>query len=563
MARIIPDRYLDNGSNAEKKIYEALRDSLPEDWIVIHSFRWLKVDPLRGRKFQGEGDFVIFNPKHGVLVIEVKGGNISYEYGTWTSTDFHNTVYDIQDPEKQANDTKFEIIRRLKTERVNNCNVWHAVWFPDMNRLTNDELPASLDEIITLTKESLLDVLNSINDVYSYWENISSFRKTKLNNDEASKVEKLLIKRIHRVKTLTQISDEINEIYVRLNTDQLKLLENLENFNELSIKGRAGTGKTLLALEKARIEAGEDKKVLFLCYNRELAKRIRNSIIEYSQVSVHTIHSYALEYMKLYHPSRIIGFEDDPDFEYLMEEFIEVADKKKELFDTIIIDEGQDFSHLWINAIRHLKRDDGKFYLFYDPFQELYSAQEKINDSYLIFGGPVILKKNMRNTDEITRSLHNVLEIDFDEDVLNNVTGLKPEIRLFAENEDYYSAINSKLIELVNKKIFDPQKITVISLDNLKNETELKIIEGIEYTTVRKFKGLENDVIVIINADLSHTIDPVKKRLLYVALSRAKVHCIILFCMNNKYRQFALDRWKCKSEDLETKISNFIIQGEV
>lgn len=563
MARIIPDRYLDNGSNGERKVYEGLRDKLPEDWVVIHSYRWLKVNPLEGRKHQGEGDFVLFHPDYGILVIEVKGGNIAYENGSWTTTDFYNKVHTIQDPAKQADDTKFEILRRLKRDNIKYCNTWHAVWFPDMETLTEKELPASLSEAITFTKEDLINIEESLKKAYSFWEQISNFKRTKLNVEAASKVEKLLIKRIIRVKTLSQISEDVNEMYVRLNEEQLNLLENLKLFNELSIKGRAGTGKTLLALEKARVEAVGDSKVLFLCYNRALADRIKVSMAECPGVSVHTIHSYALEYLKRYHPSRIIGFEDDPDFDYLMEEFLEVTEQKAALFETIIIDEGQDFDPPWIKGVRQLKKENGKFYLFYDPFQELYSVEEEIDDAYLIFGSPIILNKNMRNTDEITRSLHNVLEIDFSEDNLNKVAGLEPEIELVMNESRYDQCLNEKLIELTNKKLLSPEKITVISLDNDRNEQILPGNKEIEYTTVRKFKGLENDVIVIINADLSHIIDPVKKRALYVALSRAKVHCIVLFKMNNKYKQTALNKWQCEINELEMNIGKAINKREV
>lgn len=564
MARIIPDKYLDNGSNGERKLYEALRDSLAKEWLVIHSYRWLKINPSKGRKYQGEGDFVIFHPNYGILVIEVKGGNISYENGRWTTTDFYNSVHTIQDPEKQASDTKFEILRRLENANLDRyCNIWHAVWFPDMHILKADELPASLNEMITFTKENLINIEEILTNAYSFWETISKFKRKILTDVVAAEVEKLLVKRINRVKTLKQIAEDVNDIYVRLNQDQLDLLENLECFRELSIKGRAGTGKTLLALEKARIEADRDSKVLFLCYNRELANRIKTSMIEHSGVSVHTIHSYALEYLKKYHPSRIIGFEDEPDFDYLMEEFIEVSDEKKELFETIIIDEGQDFDSSWIKAIRCLMRKNGKFYLFYDPFQELYSVEEEIDDSYLIFGGPYTLNKNMRNTDEITRSLHNVLEIDFSEKVLNMVPGLEPEIELVLEDGDYYKRLNEKLSELIYKKLLSPEKITVISLDNdRKVKLPIPKIEEIKYTTVRRFKGLENDIIVIINADISNIFDPVKKRALYVALSRAKVHCIVLFMINKTYQQVALSKWKCDIEELEMNINNFINKRE-
>ena len=65
-----------HGSKGEEKVYNALR-SLPDSITVIHSFRWLH--PGKQRRVytrvgtQGEGDFVLFDPNQGVLVIEVKG----------------------------------------------------------------------------------------------------------------------------------------------------------------------------------------------------------------------------------------------------------------------------------------------------------------------------------------------------------------------------------------------------------------------------------------------------------------------------------------------------------
>ena len=60
-------------SEAEKKVYEALKSSLPEGWYVWHSLR------LRTRK-KGqftEADFVIADPmRPALLILEVKGGKI-------------------------------------------------------------------------------------------------------------------------------------------------------------------------------------------------------------------------------------------------------------------------------------------------------------------------------------------------------------------------------------------------------------------------------------------------------------------------------------------------------
>ncbi|WP_420870669.1 nuclease-related domain-containing protein [Enhygromyxa salina] len=74
-----------NGSEGEREVFEALR-LLSNDVYVFHSLRWIG-NPSRGRRCaQGEADFVVFDPRRGILVIEVKGGIIEVEDRRWFQT---------------------------------------------------------------------------------------------------------------------------------------------------------------------------------------------------------------------------------------------------------------------------------------------------------------------------------------------------------------------------------------------------------------------------------------------------------------------------------------------
>lgn len=59
-------------SRAEARFYEACRDQLPEDQLVIYSAKWLYRDN-RGRINEGEADFTVLSPTMGILAVEVKG----------------------------------------------------------------------------------------------------------------------------------------------------------------------------------------------------------------------------------------------------------------------------------------------------------------------------------------------------------------------------------------------------------------------------------------------------------------------------------------------------------
>lgn len=63
---------------AEVRVWKALRDQLGQGWVVFYSRPWLGLTSSGGER-DGECDFVVAHPSHGVLAIEVKGGGISYD----------------------------------------------------------------------------------------------------------------------------------------------------------------------------------------------------------------------------------------------------------------------------------------------------------------------------------------------------------------------------------------------------------------------------------------------------------------------------------------------------
>ena len=61
--------------------------------------------------------------------------------------------------------------------------------------------------------------------------------------------------------------DHQRYVFKTMLKEQIALLNYLEEQNEAVINGMAGTGKTVMAIEKAKKHADKGEKVLFLCYN--------------------------------------------------------------------------------------------------------------------------------------------------------------------------------------------------------------------------------------------------------------------------------------------------------
>ncbi len=76
---------------------------------------------------------------------------------------------------------------------------------------------------------------------------------------------------------------------VRLTEEQMTVLEFVPDLPWVVIRGAAGTGKTLVAMEKARLLAAAGSRVLFLCYNRELARKLAGETDTFTVTNFHTL----------------------------------------------------------------------------------------------------------------------------------------------------------------------------------------------------------------------------------------------------------------------------------
>src|SRR2546426_854465 len=83
MARMVPFPMLPTESSAERRLYEGFLGQLADDYVVYHSVDWVLGSQTPGAPpIQGEADFLIAHPIDGLLVLEVKGGELTYDPAT-------------------------------------------------------------------------------------------------------------------------------------------------------------------------------------------------------------------------------------------------------------------------------------------------------------------------------------------------------------------------------------------------------------------------------------------------------------------------------------------------
>ena len=111
MARMIPPTIHSNvRSGAERRLFRVIQKARDtEGWICLHSLGLAR----HATKRWGEIDFVFITPM-GIFVVEVKGGRVRREAGTWVFTDRFDVEHRRREgPFEQASSAMFALPRAL------------------------------------------------------------------------------------------------------------------------------------------------------------------------------------------------------------------------------------------------------------------------------------------------------------------------------------------------------------------------------------------------------------------------------------------------------------------
>jgi len=556
MATMYPGT-LDRGvTRSERDVYECLRDGLPEDWNVIHGKRFnLRPEREGGRAIEGELDFLIIHPQRGVLALEVKGGQeIGRDNRGWYSVPHGQMEKErIKDPGKQVQDGVHKLlpyIRRRTTnpELVQLSYCW-GVAFPGMEVGEREEMGPELPRALVLDQGGLRNPQSTLEKMYTRWLETEDREQT-LSGPAVAELIRLLIPPFRLMSALGPPPEPIGKLrktieagekyIVRQTDEQSRILEAMSGNPRLSIKGAAGTGKTNVAFEQAGRLADDGEKVLFLCFNAPLADDLRKKTDSFDVMNFHKLCSKLIRGAGLtFNPAQSNA--DDFWNETAAEELLFLLEEDPTLrWDAVIIDEGQDFKALWWIAIEKLLRSqvESTLWVFHDPSQDLYGGA-----SIQALGlSPITLSLNCRNTRNIAEKSYGFsgLSPRFREDTPDGVA--VKEITCHGDHE-IAEALRRELHRLINEEGLSNESIVILVPKSVKassvwrrgefgNFTLAPYGEALNpnevgFSTIRRFKGLEANVVIL--CEVTDSDDPA---LLYVGTSRAK-HVLILIKSSN------------------------------
>ena len=556
MAKMYPDlqpAQIPSTRRGERDTYVALR-ALPESYSVFYSVRVLVQEDYSRRARTREADFVILHPEHGMLCLEVKGGEkIDHASGSWRWKDFRPMT---PQPDEQAERVMYGLHKHLKrTLKIDVPHSW-AIGFP--HSLIKGRLPPGTkpDQVLDLdafeSPEALEDAVIAASRVLGSGRRLSA-------RDYKDVVETINGK----VSVFFPLGRQLNETMKQLwrldDHQQLALRAMLHGRRRLLCEGGAGTGKTEIALAAAAARARRGERVLLICYTKNLAAHLRSRIEEedfHGHVEVKHVHGLCRELARLL--GQRMGVDSAATTQLLRDGVTVYAGRpERPYIDALIIDEGQDFHPEWVLEIAGLIEDieSGTIILCRDHRQYLFEGRDvaiegQNLEEILELDEPFLLDKNYRNTRAISSLLnahieHNMAPHHGPGSSPLSPDGMIPTVRLIGSRGQHGSALAGLLADLLgSKNSVEPEDIVCLTPWREGGSAELgqkiggailtdsleKWYEGghILVNTARAFKGLEAPIVIMFDIGDVPTPRSFTAADFYVAASRARTHLFII-----------------------------------
>lgn len=491
--------------------YDLLKN---EVWYVKHNYN-LSKHPSSGKKVEGQIDFIILS-KHGILVIEIKGGGIEVDSNdTYYSYDKRNpeSRYESQNPFSQVK----EYLHSLRLLIDSSPFIFRAVIFPhesgfqlkgpqlsgyqylffskkDLQNLPEGKMQTELlfDFLTNLSKESRKHILLSLDP------NISNL---KLNEKIWNKFPELNKKEIERLKFElfpNQISHGFDPDKIKAEIileENYEILKGLRKNRRVMIQGAPGTGKTILATKFMAENIIKQQKGLFFCSNKLLKSKM--------EYLAYVTYGFDKNYIRfnIYHEGLELS-EVSEDVDYI------IIDEAQEFFDKNLYDFVQGLEA----RLKH-----PKFLILFDPEQTIiqdykdidWYADYFIQDYFVHFLFDKVWRcaQNPKIADIAYLLRHgNYKKLNKDFSGIITVVG-NPIEKLSALKNIIDTTLTEKHknIILVESSIYSNFK--QVATDFFKKEFEelldsnINIInQKIFYTTPIKYRGLEADNITLITS---------------------------------------------------------------
>ncbi|MCY4150063.1 MAG: NERD domain-containing protein [Gammaproteobacteria bacterium] len=555
MAYLIPSDLsqlsLSDPHNPEILVLKMLGDELPDDYTVFHGVHW-SLEFSKWTHF-GEIDFVVLNQSGKILVIEQKNGileetqdGLVKRYGDQEKNpvqQLNRSISKVQDKFKKANPQHSRI------------EIDYLVYCPDYRVKDANAAGVGKNRIVDAISKNLL--AKKIEKLLGKGE--------KSTDGQYERVRNFFSQTLNLVPDIHSHIDSQETGFKRHIGEHARILMDLEMQPfRLKINGNAGSGKSQFAREYFDRELSKNHKILMLCFNRPLSDQLRQSIGIAGKVN--TFMGFCDEFLgSVGEKLKYEEMRSNKNFwKDVMDEIMnfEITDDWK--YDSLIVDEGQDFEPEWFEIMQLFLHDNANILWLEDGDQNLY-GKLPINLNSLVDGQFVgyQYQVNYRSPESIARFILQTLPFEFEQG--NKLSGLGVKIHAYSESKEQPGLV-SNVVEELMKDGFACHQIIVLACCGLERSVfyslnmvgnvplqkftgyddtgqQLYSAGDLKFDSVYRYKGLEMPAVILVDVDPDEDRLDNFNKVLYCGMTRATVRLEMVVKKQNPHNKRFLN-WK-------------------
>ena len=546
MARIIPDgwRELAGGeadaagrpapAQRHRETLELFARGLPDDYTVYHAVHWTNVE--RGFSVFGEIDFVVVNREGHVLLVEQKtgfleegaDGLLKRERGRVRNVPVQiaRTVAALRD----------KLARRPGCESIRVDYLLHC---PDYTVRRVESAGLSADRMVDASRrDRLVPVIREI---------LPAGRAPQPGHGTHpvawQQVDRFFRDVIELETDVNALVGQARSMVTRISGGLAHWARQLEFTPfRLHVDGTAGSGKTQLALAEHRDALERGQRPLYVCYNRPLADHFASIVPPGGEVC--TFHTLCQRLLR--DAGRAVDLSGPDGFERLEREAAHVPIEARWTFDTVVVDEGQDFPAAWRDQVLRHARPDGRVIWLEDAMQALYAREPAPLPGWVTLHA----RTNYRSPRDVVRLLSAILPADVEIEAAGPLADAGLELVEYRDTESLLAGTKEAIRKCLQAG-FRRHDIAVISLRGREGSALLgldhlgphpirrftgryDLLGQPVYTdgellveSVYRFKGQAAPAVVLSEVDFE-SLDERTVRKLFVGATRATMKLVIV-----------------------------------
>lgn len=535
MARIVPsdvDRLALAGGHAPELVtLERLRRELDPDLTVFHSVHWTR--EADHRTFWGEADFIIVNRAGRILVMEQKNGSLDEADGElvkWYRNGASNPVLQVRRSVDNIKG-KFRRVHRREPALVAD----YLVYCPDHHvRSVNAIGPAS-SRIVDAAGDNLLvsrihEILDDEDDEPERRATVEAFLRQsfEIHPDIHARVR-------HGEQRFARLSGQLFQLLAGIEMTPLRL----------RVRGAAGCGKTVMATRFFQGAVERARKPLLVCFNRQLKERI-GAAVDGSGL-VETWHGLCHRFLEDIGKAPDFRHRDDYGafWSHVQDQVMAAPVPDTWAFDTLIVDEVQDFEPEWFDILRLFARDDADILWLEDPDQGIRRNELVTLEGFVGFN----VRSNYRSPGTIARFIDRAFPFDFEQ--ANGLPGPDVGVEVYEDTPHQVKLVSRTVSRLLADR-FRSEDIVILSMKGIRhtcladcsrvgNHTlrhfsgEYDLLGNQVFTpgqilleSIYRYKGQQAPAIIAIDIESGGDDEDHFQRLLYTMFSRATVRLDVL-----------------------------------